>query len=357
VTAAARHSWMIVPASPERFDGVRDFARHLAAALADAGPVHSVTTRDDRGPSAGTAVLSSWRALDAMGETPRVIYLHYVPQLWLRHDLPALLSRLRRLCDRGSRLVVILHEYQLDPGPSLRRRAARVVFRAMARAFASRAHAIVASHGYVAGLAKHDRLDARAPIVTIPVGSNIPGDVHSDGAPRRGVVVFGQPAGMSAPLIAAAAGAARARGVEIIWICRREDEARAWMARHGVASEAIRIAAGLEDRAVSRTLAGAAIGFAPNDDGVSTRRTSVAALLQHGLPVVGTDGRTTDSLLRDSGAFTLVPPDDAAAAAAAIERVLGDDDARERMGAAARVLFETRLSWPRIAAQYAQLTT
>lgn len=354
---AGAHSWMIVPASPERFDGVRDFARHLAAALADAGPVQSVTTRDDRNPSAGTTVLSSWRALDLMGEAPRVIYVNYVPQLWLRRDLPFLLSRLGRLRSGGTRLIFIVHEYQLDPGPSLTRRAARVLFRAMARAFASRAHAIVTSHGYVAGLAKEDRLDGRAPIVTIPVGSNIPGEVRSDGSPRGGVVMFGQPAGMSALLVAAGVKAARARGVEIVWICRSEDEAREWLARHDVPADAIRIAAGLDERGVSRTLASAAIGFAPNDDGASTRRTSVAALLQHGLPVVGSDGRTTDRMLRDSGAFTLVPPDDPAAAEAAIERLLGDDAARARMGAAARVLFETNLSWPRIAAQYAQLAS
>lgn len=357
MTAGTRHSWMIVPASPERFDGVRDFARHLAAALADAGPVQTFTTRDDRDPAAGTTALSSWRALDATGKAPQAIYLNYVPQLWLRRDLPFLLSRLGRLRKSGTRLVFIVHEYQLDPRPSLTRRAARVLFRAMARAFASRAHAIVTSHGYVAGLVRADRLDTRAPIVTIPVGSNIGGDVHSDASGRRGVVMFGQPAGMSPLLVAAAARAVRARGLEVVWICRREDEAREWLARHDVPADAIRIVAGLDDRAVSRTLSSAAVGCAPNDDGASTRRTSVAALLQHGLPVVGTDGRATDRLLRDSGAFTLVPADDPAAAEAAIERLLGDDAARARMGEAARALFEAHLSWPRIAARYAQLST
>jgi glycosyltransferase involved in cell wall biosynthesis len=129
------------------------------------------------------------------------------------------------------------------------------------------------------------------------------------------------------------------------------------MREHGLPQAALEVAAGLDAAAVSRALAGASMGFAPILDGVSTRRTTVAALLQHGLPVAGSDGRTTDPLLRDSGAFALVPASDAAAAdaAAAIDALLSDSARRARMAGQARALFEAHLSWPRIADQYLRL--
>lgn len=348
---------MLVPASPQRFDGVRDFASRLAAALEPAGRVQLFTTSADREPAPGTTVLSSWGALDARTAPPRAIFVNYIPQSWLRRDLLPLLSRLRAARAGGARVILIIHEYQLDPGPSLKRRAARVAFRRMARAFASRADAVVTTHGYVAGLVRADRLDTRTTAASIPVGSNLADPAAAPSASREGVVMFGQPAGMAPSIVDAVARVADGRHVPLTWICRSESEARAWLARHGVRAESVRIAAGLDAGAVSRLLQAAAVGFAPNDDGVSTRRTTIAALLQHGLPVVGTDGRTTDPLLRGSGAFALAPVGDPAAAAAGLEKVLSDDALRERMGVAARTLFETHLSWPRIAAQYARLAS
>ena len=355
--AGGPHAWMIVPASPERFDGVRDFASHLATALAPHGRVQTFTTAGDREPAPGTQVLPSWRALDPRTFPPRTIYVNYIPQSWLRRDLPALLSRIRAARAAGARVIVIVHEYQLDPGPSLTRRAARVVFRRMARAFASRAHAVVTTHGFVAGLARADRLDTRTTLASIPVGSNIAGPPGQPSTLREGIVMFGQPAGMAPAVVAAVARAAAARQVPLTWICRSENEARAWLARHGVPAEPIRIAAGLDEAAVSHMLNAAAVGFAPNDDGVSTRRTTIAALLQHGLPVIGTDGRTTDPVFRESGAFALAPAGDPAAAAASVDKILLDSALRDRMSAAARGLFEAHLSWPRIAAQYARLAS
>jgi len=350
-------AWMIVPASSERFDGVRDFASHLAAALAPAGGVVSFTTADDAAPAPGTAVLQGWRALDPRA-APRVAYVNYVPQAWLRRDLPALLSRLRRAREGGVKVVFIVHEYQVDPAPSPKRAAARLVFRRMARAFAARADALVTTHGFVADLARADGLDRLCDIATIPAGSNIPEPEPSVRAtPADRIVMFGQPSGMRPSMVGAAARLAERGGVRLVWICRRGGEAAAWMREHGLPQAAIDVAAGLDAAAVSRELAGAAIGFAPILDGVSTRRTTVAAMLQHGLPVVGSDGRTTDPLLRDSGAFALVPAADAAAAdaAAAIDALLADSARRARMAGRARALFDAHLSWPRIAGEYLRL--
>jgi glycosyltransferase involved in cell wall biosynthesis len=88
------------------------------------------------------------------------------------------------------------------------------------------------------------------------------------------------------------------------------------------------------------------------DDGVSTRRTTMTALLAHGLPIVGLDGRYTDSRLRDSGAFLLSPLVDAPALIANLQRVMTNPALRSSLAAAAVRLHASDFTWPRIAERY-----
>ena len=102
---------------------------------------------------------------------------------------------------------------------------------------------------------------------------------------------------------------------------------------------------------MARHLAAADLFVAPFVDGVSTRRTTLMAALQHGLPVVGTDGRLTDDVLRRAGdALTLVPADDPRRLAAAVRWLGGDADQRLARGAAGRELYEDSFDWPVISA-------
>ena len=347
---------MIVPASAQQFDGIRDFARQLGAALSPAQDVTFITTVDDAAPIAGATMLAGWGRIAAVEGRPRVIYVNYQPQAWLRRDTLALLRVLRNLRARGTRVVVIVHEYQIDPAPTLKRMAGRRVMRSLARAFARRADVLVTTHGFVASLVRADGLDRLCAIATIPVGSNVP----ASPAPAErtgGAVMFGQPAGMSPVMTAAAARALAAQHMELTWCCRDQREADGWLGAHGIPSKGIRVAAGLAPEALSAALASACMAVAPIDDGVSTRRTSVAAFLQHGLPIAGTDGRTTDSLLRDSGAFALARVEDAAAMTDVVARVAGDPLERAAMSAAARALFDAHLSWPRIASRYLEIAS
>jgi hypothetical protein len=345
---------MIVPASPQRFDGIRDFACRLAAALAPAQDVTIVTTADDAAPVPGATVLPGWGGLRNAAARPGVIYVNYQPQAWLRRDTFALLKTLRAFHAEGARVIVIIHEYQIDPAPTVKRMAGRRLLRSLARAFARRADVIVTTHGFVADLARRDGIDRLCTIATIPVGSNLPASAAAAASGSR-AVMFGQPAGMSPSMMGAAARALGASKMELVWCCRDAREANAWLAAHGLQSHGIRVAAGLDPAAVSGELAASCMAVAPIDDGVSTRRTSVAAFLQHGLPIAGTDGRTTDSLLRDSGAFELARIGDAAAMEEAVARVAGDRAKRSAMSAAARALFDAQLSWPRIASRYLEL--
>ena len=103
----------------------------------------------------------------------------------------------------------------------------------------------------------------------------------------------------------------------------------------------------LDDESVARMLSAVDVFLAPYEDGVSTRRTTVMAALQHELAVVGTDGPFTDGLLRDAvHALRLVPPErfgDAVAALAA------SPEDRRALGLTGRELYESHFDWPVIA--------
>jgi glycosyltransferase involved in cell wall biosynthesis len=362
VTPPAVQAWMLVPASRERFDGIRDFARHLASALSPAQQVLTITTRDDAEPAKGARVLEAWSDLRAAGARPDVVYVNYIPTAWLQIGTLRVLRTLASLAARGTRVVIIVHEYQLDSTGSARRTAARVLFRTLARAFAKRAHALVATHGFVAGLLRDDGLDRYARIVVIPAGSNI--DPPDRDRPRRfepeggAVVMFGQPAGMDAELVAAVAAALAPSGASPLqWICRDGAETQRWLTTAGVPEGRVAIRAGLGAAEVAAAMSAAALSFAPMLDGVSTRRTTVVTFVQHGLPVAGTLGRATDDVLIASGAFEVLPRGSAAAMAALVIALLGDAQERERMSAAARRLFDAHLAWPRIASRYLELST
>jgi glycosyltransferase involved in cell wall biosynthesis len=83
---------------------------------------------------------------------------------------------------------------------------------------------------------------------------------------------------------------------------------------------------------------------------VSSRRTALMAALQHSLPVVGTDGASTDPLLRRANdAMRLVPVGDSESFAWAVSRLALDPGLRAAMGKAARRLYEECFSWPVLA--------
>ena len=351
-------AWMLVPASRERFDGIRDYAVNLASALAPAQRCLLLTTRDDACPPAGSRALETWGHL-VQGDAPRVLYLHYQPASWLRRDVPALLRALAKLRDAGTRVLVIFHEYQLDPAPSLRRAAARAVFRRLGRAVARDAHALVATYGFVAEGLREDGPGRPAPIAVIPVGSNIarcPPVSDASARSADAVVMFGQPAGMAPAAVRAAATALRDAGKPPVrWVCRDGDEAGRWLRAADVPDGSVVRLASLEASGVSKELSAASVALAPTIDGVSTRRTSIAACLQHGLPVAGTEGRATDAVFHESAAFALAPADDASVLGGTLLDLLEDAGRRERMSAEALRLFDAHLAWPRIAHRYLEL--
>ena len=112
----------------------------------------------------------------------------------------------------------------------------------------------------------------------------------------------------------------------------------------------------LEDEEVARLLSTVDVFLAPYADGVSTRRTTVMAALQHALPVVGTDGPLTDDVLREAPhALRLVPVDRPGDFADAVAALAAGGDARTALGRAGRELYASRFDWPVIASRLLEI--
>ncbi len=86
----------------------------------------------------------------------------------------------------------------------------------------------------------------------------------------------------------------------------------------------------------------------PYPDGVTTRRTSVMTGLARGCPVVTTAGHLTEPLWAEQGAVALVDVGDPARFAAAAEELLRDGEARDRLGARAREVYDAHFSVSRL---------
>lgn len=362
---------VVCPTAPGRLDGIADYAGWLAAHLAVRAPATLVGLPDDRPgvdedqgdglfcvPRVTVRVWRDlWRSSDPRLDA-RVVLLHYVPQLyWGTPGLPWLLLWLVRQRWRGRLVGVTVHEYAV-PAESVRRLVARALMISAMVVLGS-----VASHLFVTFQLPRRRIGRllfwkRSRIALVPVGSNIR-PVEASGRPRRRekvtCVLFGQPAGMSAPLVAALATWVRGANdrVEVRWIARSSGDVRRFLAR--LATDdlgSLEVLERLPAAAVSQTLASADLFLAPIVDGVSTRRTTIVAALAHGLPIVGTDGVGTDGTLRNSGACALVAPSDRGGFVSLVEALVADPRRREEMGRAARALYESAFTWEHIAEAY-----
>lgn len=322
-----------------RFDGVGDFAAGLARALAPAGFDVETVTRDS---------LGSWRGLpDAAG---RGVVLHYVAPLYLTRDLPSLSGWLRRTRESGSRIVIVVHEY-MPPRDSIRRRMASVGLGLVLRTLLRNADAAVVTHE----VAKRELegMGFRPSPAVIPVASTIP-ELASADAPQRRFVMFGQPASFDGSLMRAFADYRQQIGVPLVWFTRSAGEAVSFLAAHGIPNDAVQVRAGEGAAAIAQGLSSSFASLAPIVDGVSTRRTTVAAALAHGLPIAGTDGACTSERLRRDPAFVLSAPGDRDAFVRNVVEI-ARADTRPPRAAAARALHDELFAWNAVARRYAAL--
>jgi glycosyltransferase involved in cell wall biosynthesis len=261
------------------------------------------------------------------------------------------MSRLRA---RGVPIVTTVHEYWPPASSSLKRVVWRALSKRTLKAVAARSSHLVATTPYAAGHLAREGIAPAAKFSVIPVPTNIPAIAppsHAGGPPV--LVMFGQPYVLDRAVVLGLARWLETQSPRPrwIWIARSVAEMKQWWTEIG-APDVVEIHGELAAGDVSALMAQASIGLGLYDDGVSTRRTTLAALLAPGLPIVGLDGRYTDGRLRESGAFLLSPLLDAPACIANLERAMTDPSLRSSLAASAARLHANDLTWARVAERY-----
>jgi glycosyltransferase involved in cell wall biosynthesis len=98
---------------------------------------------------------------------------------------------------------------------------------------------------------------------------------------------------------------------------------------------------------VSSALRACDVLIQPYPDGITTRRTSAMAGLQHGVPTVTTSGALTEAIWAASDAVALAPADDAVAFAKAVAGLLRDRTAAQALGRRGASTYERHFSLER----------
>ncbi|MGH7923587.1 MAG: glycosyltransferase family 4 protein [Candidatus Binatus sp.] len=353
---------------PPDIGGVGDYTQQIGEALSrcgdevhiwtppnsnptdDSGPVRVHRLPDNFGPR---SMLAMERGIDRSSRSQ--VLVQYVPHAfgWKAMNVPLcvwLASRQRE------RLGVMFHEvaYPMSREQSMRHNFLGIVTRAMAAILARSARRI-----FVTTLAWEPTLRSisrtRRPIQCLTAFSTIPvvEDDAGVNAIRQRIAPDGSKIaghfGAYGPVYAAGTAALLAAALErdadlsVLLIGKGGAEFRARMTdRRPSFARRIHATGTLAPADVSRSIAACDLMFQYYPDGVSTRQSSCMAPLQHGRPVVATSGTLTEPLWHESGAVALAPANDIPAVAALVHRLLGDGGERQRLGAAARELYDRR---------------
>ena len=365
------------PALPPAHDGIGDHTARLAGALAEHVGVTVLTTP----AAAAGAVLSPgvrarpalrWRRryVDASGlaeavaaERPGALVLQYNPNSWGLQGINPLLPRAFRAARRAHprlRLGLMVHE-PFYPPTTLKRAVLSAAQRRQLRALVRAADVVfVSTEAWEAPLRGWAR--SGTPFVLLPSGSNVEEAGWTREAARAALGlgadtlvagVFGTAHySRLLPLVRVAADRLRAaqaaRGADFLVLYVGPDGAAVRTALSGLP---VRDLGRLPEEGVSQALTAMDLHLVPFFRGVSARRGSFTAGLQHGLPSVSTLGSQTDRFLAeaDGAAFLLAPEDDAGTYAAHAVTLASDPVRRRAMAEAARKLYLDTFAWPLLA--------
>lgn len=345
-------SWFIITSEyPPTAGGVSDYSRQVAVSLSRAGdhvevwtpagpepkvvdPDVSVNLLPDRfGPASWIALSRALRDADRRQVT---LLLQYVPQgFGLRvMNLPFLVW----LAGRREPLWVMVHEalFPFIRGQPLKHHVLACVTRVMLATIGSRAdRSFVSSPIWVAYLTRYARL--RCKPEWLPVPSNLPttsSAVRSEQRARFGIpahaellVHFGSYGEVVvAPLRAAVARLLRSDPERwLLLVGRNSDRFRAELAQAHPELAGRLVGTGeLPPQEVADALHAGDLAVYAFPDGVSGRRGSLMAALALGVPVVGTEGASTEPFWREQQPLELVPAWDADAMADAVAALLKD---------------------------------
>jgi len=202
---------------------------------------------------------------------------------------------------------------------------------------------VVFSIGYWRNRARRFFMLGDKPCRTIPIGSNIPcaaGPVFATGCGLRLGTFWTQHPGFLGDWVIDAARAIAHRGLSVTLVAFGRSAAT--MPRHP--DYTVEVHGGLDAQAMSTRLASVDVMLLPYRDGVSFRRTTFFAALEHGLPTLTTTGYATDEpgLYRALGAVST--SDRAGFVRVALELAAGAER-RQLKAAAANSLHAARFDW------------
>ncbi len=343
--------------------GIGDYTRQLAAELT--GSSHCVEVVCSEGaPLPGVRVAPRWwenpaSIVDAIKEhRPTIILLQFTPLMYgggsqsSRARVVHLWSRLGSYCTLG----LLVHESYFREWwhfPSWIRGALEK--RYLLRLASVSDYVFTASENVLA-LVKSELPEKKN--VWLPISSNIPRVPVSR---SRAKGALGIPAG--AVVLTIFGG-----GNNVKWLARHVGAADAalvasglrpyWLLMGGARKDWFRVRSEtvqegfLPVEEVSNRLAATDIFLMPHYSGISSKRGTLMAAIQHGLPVVGTQGPTTDSIWSRAPGIALSRRFSAAAFANNVKLFALDQTLRESGGGSNEQLFRSRFSWAEVVRRF-----
>jgi len=267
----------------------------------------------------------------------------------------------------SARIILNFHELYIPFDPSPKRCLGALWQRAMAFLMAAGSHTLAATSSEWPRRLR--RVGVWKPIRVIPVGSNIPRASVSDEEIKairtrlgaNGATLLVGCFGSAGPhrdvdlLRAAVRALGREQPCKLIWVGKsRADEPSSGQITRSFLDDGDIVWTGpLPHPEVSRIMTACHLFVLPFTDGVSTRRSTVAAALLHGLPLLTTRGKRLDEMFLHCENLYVVPVGDAHGFARGLLELARCPTLRARLAQCGRVLHDSRFAWGEIARQVA----
>jgi glycosyltransferase involved in cell wall biosynthesis len=361
----------VVGISHRQVCGVRDHGEILARELQGTAGVSCTVhwlTRQESSLGGSRAEVRAWTrrlADELQAQPPDAILLHYSVFAYSHRGVPVFVAPTLAAV-RRSRVPIVAFMHELAYSWNTRGPRARVWALtqrvALAAVMCACAAVIVTEDGRAAWLRSSSWLPRR-PVLVAPVFSTLP--PPSPGAGGGGGLllgVFGYSAqGAAVELILDAVAEMRARGTGVRLRMlgapgEQSSAGEAWRAAAGSRGlgEVLSFSGALPAQELSDALAACDLLLFSEAVGPTSRKTTLAGALASGTPILAIDGPLTWRKPASEGAIRLAAPVAAALADAGIE-LLGDERARELLGARGRDFAAAEMSIARSAEAVLQL--
>ena len=360
---------LVFPVLPPALDGIGDHTAHLAQALARRGcRIRVLSTQTVPNPIPGVDVVDAfgldpiWRVRDLASavrhDPPDWLFVQFNQFSYGRWGfnpfLPWTLSQLQQSLSR-TRIAIMAHE-EFVPGNTLRNAVMATWQRAQFWALGRIGDLI--GYSTSSWMSKFKPWFPTTPACHLPVGSNLPLSPLTRDEARAKFE-------LSAPFVVGYFGSVSgSRHLDHIRSSLQKLDSSAserieflYIGRHGatlrdaLSGLPVRDLGPLPAPDVADAFAAMDLYLAPFVAGVSTRRGSFMAALQHGVPTVATAGMQTDPIFHrnDGNAFVLRPETDVDAFAEIASALQKDPDQRHQLGRVARRLYRDEFDWPVLA--------